>query len=80
MLAIRLKRLGSKHRPFYRIVVSENERTPRGPFIEEIGYYHPVAPNKDVKIDKERAEYWLSKGAHPSDTVRGLFKKNGISQ
>jgi len=68
MLAIRLKRLGAKHRPFYRIVVSENEKTPRGSFVEEIGYYHPIAPDKDVKIDKER----------PSDTVKALFKKHGV--
>ena len=78
MLAIRLKRLGAKHRPFYRIVVSENEKTPRGSFVEEIGYYHPIAPDKDVKIDKERAEHWLSKGARPSDTVKALFKKHGV--
>ena len=79
MLAIRLKRIGSKHRPFYRIVVSENDKTPRGPFVEEIGYYHPVAPNKDLKIDKERAQYWLSRGARPSQTVKGLLKKDGIA-
>jgi len=79
MLAIRLKRLGSKHRPFYRIVVSENDKTPRGPFVEEIGYYHPISPNKDLKIDKERAQYWLSKGARPSDTVKNLLKKDGIA-
>lgn len=79
MLAIRLKRMGAKHRPYYRIVVSENERVPRGPFIEEIGYYHPIAPEKDVVINKERAEFWLSKGARPSQTVRGLFKKNGVT-
>ncbi len=78
MLAIRLKRMGAKHRPYYRIVVSENERVPRGPFVEEIGYYHPVAPNKDIKVDKERAEFWLSKGARPSETVKGIFKKEGI--
>ncbi len=78
MLAIRLKRMGAKHRPYYRIVVSENERTPRGPFVEEIGYYHPVSPNKDVKVNKDRAEYWLSKGARPSDTVADIFKKQGI--
>lgn len=79
MLAIRLKRMGAKHRPFYRIVVSENDRVPRGAFVEEIGFYHPVSPNKDVKIDKERAEYWLSKGARASETVRSLLKKNGIN-
>lgn len=78
MLAIRLKRMGAKHRPYYRIVVSENDRVPRGPFVEEIGFYHPTAPQKDVKIDKERAEYWLAKGARPSQTIMGLFKKQGI--
>lgn len=78
MLAIRLKRMGSKHRPFYRIVVSENDRRPRGAFVEEIGIYHPVSPDKNVKVDKERAEYWLSKGARPSDTIKSLFKKHGI--
>jgi len=78
MLAIRLKRMGAKHRPYYRIVVSENEKVPRGPFVEEIGHYHPISPDKAVKIDKERAEHWLSKGARPSDTVRSLFKKHGI--
>jgi len=78
MLAIRLKRVGSKHRPYYRIVVSENDRVPRAAFVEEIGFYHPISNDKDTRIDKERAEYWLSKGAKPSDTIRGLFKKNGI--
>ncbi|MDJ0841221.1 MAG: 30S ribosomal protein S16 [Acidobacteriota bacterium] len=79
MLAIRLKRMGAKHRPYYRIVVSENDRVPRGAFVEEIGYYHPISPNKDVEINKERAAYWLSKGARPSDTIRNLFKKHGVS-
>ena len=78
MLAIRLKRMGSKHRPYYRIVVSENDRVPRGAFLEEIGYYHPVSPNKDFKVDKEKAEYWLSKGACASPTLANLFKKRGI--
>jgi small subunit ribosomal protein S16 len=79
MLAIRLKRMGAKHSPYYRIVVSENDRVPRGPFVEEIGIYHPVSPNKDVRVDKERAEYWLSKGARPSETVKNLLKKQGIA-
>jgi len=78
MLAIRLKRVGKKHAPQYRIVVSENEKVPRGPFVEEIGYYHPVSAEKTVSIKKDRAEYWLSKGARPSDTVKNLFKKNGV--
>lgn len=79
MLAIRLKRMGAKHRPYYRIVVSENDRVPRGRSIEELGYYHPVSPNKDVHINKERAAYWLSMGATASDTVSDLFKKHGVS-
>ncbi|MCB1041515.1 MAG: 30S ribosomal protein S16 [Acidobacteria bacterium] len=78
MLAIRLKRIGAKHRPYYRIVVSENDRVPRGAFVEEIGFYHPVTESKDTRIDKERAEYWLAKGARPSATVKNLFKKHGI--
>ena len=78
MLAIRLKRVGAKHRPYYRIVVSESSKVPRGAFVEEIGHYHPITPEKDLKIDKERAEFWLSKGARPSVTVAGLFKKQGI--
>ncbi|PIE01659.1 MAG: 30S ribosomal protein S16 [Acidobacteria bacterium] len=79
MLAIRLKRVGKKHQPQYRIVVSENEKTPRGPFVEEIGYYHPASAEKTVNIKKERAEYWLSKGAKPSETIKNLFKKNGVA-
>ena len=78
MLAIRLKRMGAKHRPYYRIVVSENEKVPRSRCVEEIGHYHPISPNKDVVINKERAEYWLAKGARPSETVRNLFKKHGV--
>lgn len=78
MLAIRLKRLGAKHRPYYRIVVSENDRVPRGAFVEEIGFYHPITENKDTRIDKERAEFWLNQGARPSATVKQLFKKHGI--
>ena len=79
MLAIRLKRMGSTHKPYYRIVVSENERTPRGAFVEELGFYHPVSPNKDVKVNKERAEYWISKGARPSGTVASILKKHGVA-
>ena len=80
MLAIRLKRMGAKHRPYYRIVVSENERVPRGAFVEEVGYYHPMSPNKDLKINEERVNYWLGHGATPSPTVKNLLKKNGKAQ
>ncbi len=78
MLAIRLKRMGNKHRPFYRIVVSENDKRPRARAVEELGYYHPVAPGKPVQIDTERAQYWISKGARPSDTVAGILRKQGV--
>jgi small subunit ribosomal protein S16 len=74
---IRLKRMGAKKAPFYRIVVSDS-RTPRnGRFIEELGYYNPIANPAEFKVDSERAKYWLSNGAQPSDTVRSLLKKSG---
>lgn len=76
MLAIRLKRMGSAHRPYYRIVVNENDRRPRGKFVEEIGFYHPMSPEKTVQINAERAHFWLGKGARPSDTVASLIKKH----
>jgi small subunit ribosomal protein S16 len=75
---IRLKRMGAKKAPFYRLVVADS-RSPRdGKFIEEIGYYNPVTNPVDVKIDSEKAKKWLSNGAQPSDTVKSLFKKAGI--
>lgn len=75
---IRLKRMGAKKAPFYRIVVSDS-RTPRdGRFIEEIGYYNPLKDPGEVGVDAERAKYWIQNGAQPSDTVRALFKKNGV--
>jgi small subunit ribosomal protein S16 len=74
---IRLKRMGAKKTPFYRIVVSDS-RTPRdGRFIEEIGYYNPLTDPAEIKVDGERARYWLGNGAQPSDTVRALLKKSG---
>ena len=78
MVKIRLKRMGMKKEPFYRVVVSDS-RTPRdGRFIEEIGYYNPVEDPAVIKFDEERAKYWLGVGAQPTDTVRGLLKKGGI--
>ncbi|NBI06850.1 30S ribosomal protein S16 [Senegalia massiliensis] len=75
---IRLKRMGAKKRPFYRIVVADS-RSPRdGRFIEEIGYYNPISEPKEVKIDDEKAVKWLSNGARPTDTVNSLFKNNGV--
>ena len=75
---IRLKRLGAKKVPFYRVVVAD-ERSPRdGKFIEEIGYYNPLTDPVDIKIDREKAEKWLSNGAQPTETVRTLLKKTEI--
>ena len=75
---IRLKRIGAKKAPFYRVVVAD-ERSPRdGKFIEEIGYYNPLTDPVDIKINKEKAEKWLSNGAQPTETVRSLLKKTEI--
>ncbi|MDR5658287.1 30S ribosomal protein S16 [Serpentinicella sp. ANB-PHB4] len=78
MVKIRLKRMGSKSKPFYRIVVAD-ARSPRdGRFIEEIGFYNPVSQPKEVRIDNDKASKWLNNGAQPTETVKDLFKKNGI--
>lgn len=75
---IRLRRMGAKKNPFYRIVVADS-RSPRdGRFIEEIGYYSPLTEPKTVKIDNEKAINWLNNGAKPTDTVDRLFKQNGV--
>ncbi|MGI6152386.1 MAG: 30S ribosomal protein S16 [Christensenellaceae bacterium] len=72
---IRLKRIGSKKKPFYRVVVAD-ERAPRdGRFIEEIGHYNPMT--KDLTVDNEKAQKWIGNGAQPTDTVRALLKKSG---
>ena len=74
---IRLKRMGMKKKPFYRVVVADI-RSPRGGrFIEEIGYYDPMTKPAEIKVDNERAKYWLGVGAQPTDTVRILLKKSG---
>jgi len=75
---IRLKRMGSNKKPFYRIVVADSRAPRDGRFIEEIGYYNPVSEPKEIKINNEKAEKWLKNGAQPTDTVKDLFKKNGI--
>ena len=77
MVKIRLKRMGMKKHPFYRIVIAD-ERSPRdGRFIEEIGYYNPMTQPAEIKVDNDRAKYWLGVGAQPTDTVRLLLKKSG---
>ena len=75
---IRLSRFGKKKAPFYRLVVADS-RSPRdGRFIEQIGTYNPMTDPASMAVDEERALYWLSKGAQPSDTARGLLKKQGV--
>jgi small subunit ribosomal protein S16 len=75
---IRMKRMGAKKNPFYRLVVADS-RSPRdGRFIEEIGYYDPSTEPVTIKIDEEKALKWLNEGAKPSDTVKSLFQKQGI--
>jgi small subunit ribosomal protein S16 len=75
-VSIRLRRGGAKNRPYYKVVVTDS-RSPRdGKFIEIIGTYDPKKPSHNSTINLERAEYWVSKGAQPSDTVRSLIKQN----
>ncbi len=75
---IRLKRMGAKKAPFYRVVVAD-ARSPRdGRFIESIGYYDPVTNPANIKIDEEKALKWMGNGAQPTDTVKNLFSKQGI--
>ncbi len=75
---LRLKRMGSKSKPFYRIVAADS-RSPRdGRFLEVIGTYNPIKGNDIVTVDEERAMYWLGKGALPTDTVRSILSKQGI--
>ena len=77
---IRLKRMGSKRKPFYRIVVADS-RSPRdGRFIEAVGYYNPLTNPVDLKLNEEDILNWLQKGAQPSDTVRNLLGSKGIMQ
>jgi len=75
---IRLKRMGAKKSPFYRIVVADSRAPRDGRSIEEIGYFNPLTEPVTVKIDDEKALDWMKKGAKPSDTVRNLFSKQGI--
>ena len=75
---IRLRRMGAKKAPFYRVVVADSRYPRDGRFIEEIGYYNPLKSPAEVVIDGEKAKQWISKGAQPTDTVKALLKKNGV--
>ena len=75
---IRLKRIGAKKAPFYRVVVADSRYPRNGRFIDEIGYYNPMTNPAEVKIDAEKVETWLKNGAQPTETVRALLKKTEI--
>ena len=78
MVKIRLRRMGAKKAPFYRIVVADSRYPRDGRFIEEIGTYIPLTNPSTVIVDADRAQEWIKKGAQPTDTVRGILKKAGV--
>lgn len=78
MVKIRLRRMGAKKNPFYRVVVADSRYPRDGRFIEELGTYNPMTSEDAVKIDAERAQAWIKNGAQPTDTVRSLLKKAGV--
>jgi len=75
---IRLRRMGAKKAPFYRIVVADSRYPRDGRFIEELGYYDPTKEPSVVKVDAEKAKKWIANGAQPTDTVKVILKKNGV--
>ena len=75
MLSIRLTRMGAKKKPFYRIIVTEKRSKRDGRFVESVGYYNPCRNPADININRERINYWIERGAQPSDTVRSLIKR-----
>ena len=75
---IRLRRMGAKKAPFFRIVVADSRYPRDGRFIEEIGTYNPVASPTEVKVDAEKAKQWIANGAQPTDTVKAILKKEGV--
>ena len=77
MVKIRLRRMGAKKAPFYRIVVADSRYPSNGRFIEEIGTYNPLVHPAEIRVDAERAQQWIKNGAQPTDTVRALLKKAG---
>lgn len=78
MVKIRLRRMGAKKAPFYRIVVADSRYPRDGRFIEEIGTYNPLKEPSELKVNGERAQQWIKDGAQPTETVRGLLKKAGV--
>jgi len=80
MVKIRLKRMGSKKAPFYRVVVADSRYPRDGRFIEKIGTYDPLAEPPAINIDVEKAQQWIANGAQPTDTVKALLKKVGVGK
>ncbi len=80
VLKIRLRRAGKKNKPFYRVVVSESTRVPESRVTDQLGYYDPMKNPKVVQIDVGKADEWIRKGAHPSDTVRRLIERARSAQ
>ena len=80
MVKIRLQRYGTKKKPFYRIVAADSRKPRNGRFLEILGTYNPISPNKDVTFKNERVEQWLKNGAQPTQTVEYLFKRTGIKK
>jgi small subunit ribosomal protein S16 len=79
MLTIRLRRMGNRNRPFYRVVVSDSRKTPTASAVEEVGYYNPISDPPQVRIDAERVAHWVDVGAQPSRTVRKLLRTQEAS-
>ena len=77
---IRLRRMGAKKAPFYRVVVADSRFPRDGRFIEEIGYYNPGTNPAELKIDNEKAQKWIANGAQPTETVKALLKKSGATE
>ncbi|MCI8553918.1 MAG: 30S ribosomal protein S16 [Clostridiales bacterium] len=77
---IRLRRMGAKKAPFYRIVVADSRYPRDGRFIEEIGYYNPLEDPAVIRVDAEKAQKWMANGAQPTDTVKALLKKAGVEK
>ncbi len=77
MLAIRLTRRGAKKQPVYRVVVADKEAKRDGRFVEIVGHYNPCRKPAELKLDQERINYWIARGAQPSETVRSLIRKAG---
>ena len=80
MVKIRLRRMGKKKAPFYRIVVADSRYPRDGRFIEEVGYYDPMKNPVDVKVDADKVKEWLAKGAQPTETVKSLLVKSGVTE